>query len=104
MSGTRRLRSLLTPLGFRPSRRLCRRGLTEHGGFCEQKRPDGEAGAQVPTFVSLCSTRCYERRNQRDAKCWFRRYDLVRERRTNTSPADSAPFFWETWSVTSKLR
>ncbi len=37
-------------------------------------------------------------------KCWFHRYDLVRERRTDTSPAESAPFFWETWSVTSKLR
>jgi hypothetical protein len=32
------------------------------------------------------------------------RYDFVRERRTDTSPAESAPFFWETWSVTSKLR
>ena len=27
---------------------------------------------------------------------------FVLERRTDTFTAESAPFFWETWSVTSK--
>ena len=26
-------------------------------------------------------------------ECWLRRYDFARERRTDTSPAESAPFF-----------
>src|SRR5437016_360041 len=51
-------------------------GASSHGDAYQEKHAermlvseeigDGEMHVPVPTFVSLCSTRSYERRNQRD--------------------------------------
>jgi hypothetical protein len=77
-SSVRRLRKLICVAALRPGHALERLA-----------RDDDRHG--------FLASQCAE-------KCWFHRYDFVRERRTDTSPAESAPFFWETWSVTSKLR